>query len=63
MSNRQIPAYLAYAATALFAYVAFHEISYAVDHPNSYGPAVVVAIGGIAGALTSIAVALMARAR
>lgn len=61
MSNRGVPVVLAYVGTILFAYVAFHEFSYAMDHPNAYGPAVVIGIGGIAGALVSVAVAMVAR--
>lgn len=63
MSEHSAPAVLAYIGTVLFAYVGFHEISYAMNHPNGYGPALVIGIGGVAGALVSIAVALIARDR
>lgn len=61
--NGRLPEYLAYTSAVLFAYVAFHEISYAVGHPYRYGPAVVIAVVGVAGVLVSLAVAMISRAR
>lgn len=55
-----LPVYLSYAAAILFGYVAFHEIVYAVGHPHAHGPAMVIAVGALAGVLTSLAVALVA---
>jgi hypothetical protein len=43
-------------AALLFGYVAIHEWTYAIDHPNAYGPAKVIAVAGLAGVLLSIAV-------
>jgi hypothetical protein len=51
---------LAVISTAVFAYVAIHEITYATAHPHAYGPANIIAAGAGAGALVSIAVALVA---
>jgi len=38
----------------LFAWVAWHEFGYARDHPNAYGPANVIGVAGIAGALVAL---------
>ncbi len=53
---------LAAISAVLFAYVAIHELSYAGSHPYAYGPAKVIATGAGAGALLSVAVALIALA-
>jgi hypothetical protein len=46
-------------AAIVFAYVAIHELTYAGDHPYAYGPAKVVAWGGAAGILLSLAVGVV----
>jgi hypothetical protein len=53
---------LAVIAAVVFAGVAIHELNYASGHPHAYGPAKVIAWGGGAGAVLSIAVALLAYA-
>jgi hypothetical protein len=53
---------LSLVAFVLFAYVAIHELGYASDHPYAYGPAKVIATGAGAGALLSLAVAVLGRA-
>lgn len=53
---------LAIVAAAVFAGVAIHELNYASSHPYKYGPAHVIAWGAGAGALLSVAVALLAYA-
>lgn len=40
--------------------VGIHEFNYVSDHPYAYGPAKVIAWGGCAGAVLSVAVALLA---
>jgi hypothetical protein len=40
--------------------LAIHEFNYASDHHYAYGPAKVIAWGGCAGAVLSIAVAVLA---
>jgi hypothetical protein len=51
---------LAVVAAIVFAGVAVHELGYAADHPFQYGPAKVIAVCAGAGALLSVAVALLA---
>ena len=46
------------AAVVLIA-VAVHELNYASAHPYAYGPAKVIAWGAGAGALLSVAVAIL----
>lgn len=53
---------LAVVAALAFAGVAVHELTYASGHPHAYGPAKVIATAAGAGALLSIAVALLAHA-
>jgi hypothetical protein len=53
---------LAVVAAVGFIGVAIHEFNYASDHPYAYGPAKVIAWGGCAGAVLSVAVALLASA-
>lgn len=50
---------LALVAAVGFIGVAIHEFSYASDHPYAYGPAKVIAWGGCAGGVLSVAVALL----
>lgn len=47
-------------AAVVFIGVAVNELQYASDHPYAYGPAKVIAWGASAGALLSVAVALLA---
>jgi hypothetical protein len=51
---------LAAVAAVVFAGVAVHELNYAADHPFAYGPAKVIAWASGAGALLSVAVAMLA---
>ena len=51
---------LAVVAAIGFIGVGIHEFNYASDHPYAYGPAKVIAWGGCAGAVLSVAVALLA---
>lgn len=51
---------LAVVAALVFVGVGIHELKYASDHPYKYGPAKVIAWGAGAGALLSVAVALVA---
>ena len=51
---------LAILAALMFISVANTELSYVNDHPNAYGPAAIIARGGIAGAILSAAVAVLA---
>jgi hypothetical protein len=51
---------LALVAALVFAGVAVNELSYASAHPYAYGPAKVIATAAGAGALLSLAVALLA---
>lgn len=57
---RQVIGALATVSSLLFVGVAVHEINYRLDHPHAYGPAVVIAVAAVAGALVSVAVAVMA---
>jgi hypothetical protein len=50
---------LAIVAGIVFAGVAVHEFNYAGGHPHAYGPAKVIAWGGVAGAVVSVAVGLL----
>jgi hypothetical protein len=43
-------------------WVAIHEFSYAGSHPYAVGPANVIGVSGVAGALLSLAVILIATA-
>lgn len=43
-------------AGVLFAGVALHEWLYANDHPYAYGPAKVIAVAALAGAVLSVGV-------
>jgi hypothetical protein len=52
---------LAAVAAVIFVGVTIEELSYASSHPYAYGPAKVIAWGASAGALLSVAVALLAR--
>jgi hypothetical protein len=47
-------------AAIVFVGVGVHEVQYASAHPYAYGPAKVIAWGAGAGALLSVAVALLA---
>jgi hypothetical protein len=40
-------------ATVLFVWVAWHEFGYAHRHPYAYGPANVIGVAGIAGAVVA----------
>jgi len=51
---------LAAVAAIVFAGVAIHEISYAHNHPDAYGPAYVIAWAAGAGALLAVSVAALA---
>jgi hypothetical protein len=51
---------LAVVAAVVFAGVGIHEFGYASDHPYAFGPAKVIAWAAGAGALLSVAVALLA---
>ena len=51
---------LALVAALGFVGVAVHEVNYVGSHPHRYGPALVIAWGAGAGAVLSIAVALLA---
>jgi hypothetical protein len=51
---------LAVVAAVVLVGVAVHELNYASGHPYAYGPAKVIAVGGGAGAVLSVAVALLA---
>lgn len=53
---------LAALAAVMFVGVAVHELDYASDHPHAYGPAKVIASAAGAGAVLSVAVALLALA-
>lgn len=53
---------LALAALIGFGVIAAHEFSYASHHRFAYGPAKIIAWGGIAGAALAAAVALLALA-
>lgn len=53
---------LASISALVFAGVAFTEVRYIRDHPYAYGPAKVIAYAGGAGAVLSVAVAMLARA-
>ena len=46
-------------AAVIFAIACIHELSYASGHPDAYGPAMVIAWAAGAGALVSVAVALL----
>lgn len=46
-------------AAVVFGGVAVHELNYASDHPHAYGPAKVIAWAACAGALVSVAVAVV----
>ena len=50
---------IAAVAALVFAGVAVHELGYASSHPYAYGPAKVIAWGGGAGALLSVAVGIL----
>ncbi len=50
---------LAVVAAVVFIGVAVHELNYASGHPYAYGPAKVIAWGAGAGALLSVAVAIV----
>lgn len=50
---------LAIAAATAFGVIALQEFTYANDHPFAYGPAKVIAWGGVAGAVLAIAVGLL----
>jgi hypothetical protein len=50
---------IAAVAALVFAGVAVHELDYASSHPYAYGPAKVIAWGGGAGALLSVAVGIL----
>jgi hypothetical protein len=50
---------LALVACAVFIGVAVHELDYASEHPFRYGPAKVIAAAAGAGALLSLAVAML----
>lgn len=47
-------------AALVFAGACIHELNYASDHPNSYGPAMVISWMAGAGAVLSLAVAGLA---
>jgi hypothetical protein len=53
---------LAAVAAIVLIGVAVHEIDYASDHPDRYGPAKVIAWAAGAGALLAIAVGVLAGA-
>lgn len=53
-------AWAALGAGLLFVGVAIHEWSYKADHPYAYGPAVVITVAALAGALLAGAVAYLA---
>ena len=53
---------LAACAAVGFAWIAADEFSYASNHPYAYGPAKVIAWGGVAGAALAVAVGLLAAA-
>jgi hypothetical protein len=55
---RRIASALAVVAGLLFAYVAIHEFGYASAHPYAYGPAKLIGLVCIAGALLAGAVAV-----
>jgi len=42
------------AAVLMFAWVAWHEFGYAHRHPYAYGPANVIGVAGVAGAIVAI---------
>jgi hypothetical protein len=46
-------------AALMFAWVAWHEFSYAHDHPYAYGPANVIGVAGVAGAIVAICLLLV----
>jgi hypothetical protein len=50
---------LSVVAAVVFVGVAVHELNYASGHPYAYGPAKVIAWGAGAGALLSVAVAVL----
>ncbi len=50
---------LSLAALVTFVGVAITEFTYAAEHPHAYGPARVIAWGGVGGALVSAAVSLL----
>jgi hypothetical protein len=50
----------AFISAVVFVYVLVHELGYAGAHPHAYGPANIIAAAAGAGALLSIAVALVA---
>lgn len=43
----------------MFAWVAWHEFSYAHRHPYAYGPANVIGVAGVAGAIVAICLLLV----
>ncbi len=51
---------LAVVSAIVFVGVTVEELSYASNHPYAYGPAKVIAWGAGAGAVLSVAVALLA---
>jgi hypothetical protein len=50
-------------AMLLFTWVAWHEFSYAHNHPYAYGPANVIGVAGIAGAIVAICLLLVVTTR
>lgn len=46
-------------ALLMFAWVAWHEFSYAHSHPYAYGPANVIGVAGVAGAIVVICLLLV----
>ena len=55
-----VAATCAFISAVVFVYVLIHELDYAGAHPHAYGPANIIAAAAGAGALLSIAVALVA---
>jgi hypothetical protein len=43
----------------MFAWVAWHEFSYAHRHTYAYGPATVIGVAGFAGAIVAICLLLV----
>lgn len=43
----------------MFVWVAWHEFSYAHGHPYAYGPANVIGVAGVAGAIVGVCLLLV----
>lgn len=46
-------------AALMFVWVAWHEFGYARRHPYAYGPANVIGVAGVAGAIVAVCLLLV----